>query len=588
MKMKEKLNLIKEERKPELIRFASAFVVTLILSGMTDPDRVTKLDHVSQASILIFGILFLLSFIILTLINWNVQDFGRDLFILLMALCIYGFQLCFISQNVYVALGYLLFLAVFIRHLFIHCPTGIPGIKLSRFTLKVLVAGIVLLWLLFVISLTIIHYLNLGMPCYDMGIFSQMFYRMKTTLLPDTTCERAQLLSHFKVHMSPAFYIFLPFYFVFPSPITLLVLQALTVASGVIPLYLICKKYHINYIATAAVMIAYILYPANAGGCFYDFHENIMLAPFLLWLLYFLETKRKAGIISFCILTLLVKEDAAIYVACVGLYTALGRKEYKKGAAIFGSSLVYFFVAIFYLQHFGDGAMLGRYSNYMSENGGLISMVCNLIKSPAYLFTQVFTQEKFEFLLLMIIPILGLVFLDKKKSDFILLIPFLVINLMSSNGYQSSIYYQYTFGSTALLFFVTVRVIAGMSKQVQKKIAVYMVLASTLLFTAALGSKTDYLTYYQMDKAVKTPMKEAMSKIPEDKSVRATTFMVPYLSQRMEIYKYQSVDIDTDYIVMDLLSEENKNFYKNDLDGLLKKGYKKVYYQENALLILKK
>lgn len=47
-----------------------------------------------------------------------------------------------------------------------------------------------------------------------------------------TTCERDRVLSHFAVHVSPIYYLFLPFYALFPLPVTLEVLQALLLASG--------------------------------------------------------------------------------------------------------------------------------------------------------------------------------------------------------------------------------------------------------------------------------------------------------------------------------------------------------------------
>jgi len=88
----------------------------------------------------------------------------------------------------------------------------------------------------------IFRYLTFSCPTYDMGLFSQMFYNMKETGLPLTTLERDALLSHFKVHLSPIYYLMLPFYCIFPHPLTLQVLQAAVMASALIPLRLICKK----------------------------------------------------------------------------------------------------------------------------------------------------------------------------------------------------------------------------------------------------------------------------------------------------------------------------------------------------------
>jgi hypothetical protein len=83
-------------------------------------------------------------------------------------------------------------------------------------------------------------YWNNATSCYDMGIFSQMFYYMREYGSVLTTCERDGLLSHFAVHFSPIYYSLLPFYCLFPTPATLLVCQAVLVGSGVIPLVLIC------------------------------------------------------------------------------------------------------------------------------------------------------------------------------------------------------------------------------------------------------------------------------------------------------------------------------------------------------------
>ena len=55
----------------------------------------------------------------------------------------------------------------------------------------------------FIGTYTVIRYLTYSSPL-DFGIFSQMFYYMKHTFTMKTTCERDMLMSHMKVHISPA------------------------------------------------------------------------------------------------------------------------------------------------------------------------------------------------------------------------------------------------------------------------------------------------------------------------------------------------------------------------------------------------
>ena len=85
-------------------------------------------------------------------------------------------------------------------------------------------------WFSFTAVMTVLRYRLNYASAYDFGIFSQMYYYMDKGLSPLTTCERDGLLSHFAVHLSPVFYVLLPFYKLVPRPETLLVLQSLVVS----------------------------------------------------------------------------------------------------------------------------------------------------------------------------------------------------------------------------------------------------------------------------------------------------------------------------------------------------------------------
>ena len=62
---------------------------------------------------------------------------------------------------------------------------------------KIGVGVMAALWLGFVISGTVCRYLLNWSSTFDFGIFSQMYYYMKETGLPLTTCERDMLLFPF-------------------------------------------------------------------------------------------------------------------------------------------------------------------------------------------------------------------------------------------------------------------------------------------------------------------------------------------------------------------------------------------------------
>ena len=151
----------------------------------------------------------------------------------------------------------------------------------------VLFFGFVSVW-------TVCRVRSFSVPTYDFGIFSQMFHSMKTTGLPITTVERDGPLSHFAVHVSPAYYLLLPFYALWPRPETLQILQAAVMASAVIPLWLLGKQLGFSGPGRTLLCALLLLQPAFGGGAGYDIHENCLLTPLLLWLFWAAGQKNTA------------------------------------------------------------------------------------------------------------------------------------------------------------------------------------------------------------------------------------------------------------------------------------------------------
>lgn len=104
-------------------------------------------------------------------------------------------------------------------------------------------------------------------------------------------------------------------------------LQSLVVISGMVPLCLLARTFCFTRLQTLCFGLMYCFYPAFMGGCFYDFHENKFLAVIILWCMYFLETGHFKSMLASAALLLMVKEDAPVYAACIGLYLFLWKNS---------------------------------------------------------------------------------------------------------------------------------------------------------------------------------------------------------------------------------------------------------------------
>lgn len=424
---------------------------------------------------------------------------------------------------------------------------------------------------------TVLRYVNYASPAFDFGIWAQMFHNMRESLEPVTTVEREKLLSHFAVHFSPIYYIYLPVYFIFPYPATLQILQVVTLASGMIPVYLLCRRFNLSRGATAAFGVIFALFPVLTTGCFYDLHENCFLVPLLLWLFYFIEKDDIKGIILMSVLTVLVKEDAPMYIACIGLYVIIGKKKYVRGAVMLLFGVAYFLTVTMLMRRFGTGVMTDRYDNYMIDGGGgLMDVIKNFITNPAYVLSECFKEKKYQFLIYMIVPLGFMPMATKKVSKFLLLLPMIIINLATDYVYQYSIYFQYAFGTMAILIYLAISNYAELPEKAKRFMCAIAICAAVIVMPSGSLSKTYYIEQYRSGRESIKILDEVMESIPKDASVSASTFFVAHLSDRAELYSYPAIhenSIAADYLVLDLRFD---GLTASDLVFITRNGYEKV------------
>ena len=466
---------------------------------------------------------------------------------------------------------------------------------------------------LFVSAWTVGRVYSFSTPTYDFGIFSQMFYHMKESGLPMTTVERDGMLSHFAVHVSPIYYLMLPFYCLVPTPAALQVLQAAVIASAVIPLWKLGKVHGLSGPQRTICCGILLLYPAFSGGTGYDIHENCFLTPLILWLLYGIDRQSRPITWIAAILTLTVKEDAAVYVAVVGLWVAVkamlryekqARTQLGTGLAMIGAAVGWFVLVTGYLSGQGDGVMTYRYQNFMYDgSASLMTVVKCVLLNPMKAVFECVDADKLKFLAQTMLPLLGLPLLTRRYERYILLIPYVLVNLMPDYTYQHDIFFQYSFGSTAFLLYLTVVNASDMKINWQRIAAMVAAVAvSGTCFGFLVVPKAMYYPvqavrhyeYYQN-------LRQVLAQIPKEASVAAGTFYTTELSQREILYdlRYCSWEhvLESEYVVLGVTSTGDYQRYaaigqENGLENLILllegHGYEMYASVEGQLLIYRR
>lgn len=572
--------------------FASYFIVMLRKTSIIE-EKFFRLEFGTNIDIRSFIIQILLIFVILSLIKYLVNKplkstLNTDGYTLGVSIMLYGFLTVFRLNNFYYALGVSIVVSTIMIFL-LHNDYFKEFKKLSKWETRAIVGVLFLCFAGYVGTLCIYRYLSYTTSCFDFGIFCQMYYYMVNHgFSADTTCERNELLSHFAIHVSPIYYLLLPIFAIFQSPKTLLICQAIIVASGVIPLYLICKNFKFSNASTIGFCAMFIFSPALITSTFFDFHENKFLVPLVLWLFWAIETGHIKLMYLFMALTLFIKEDAFIYVASVSLFVIFSKKSYynkKKdaekslilhGIIMLVISLIYFFVISKLMEKYGNGVMEYRYSNVMmNPDAGLLNVIKTIALNPALAIYEAFTEDKILFFLQMTVPLLFLPFLNKKISHVFLLIPFFLVNLISDYPYQTQIGYQYVCGVVSMLIYLSVLNMHEM-KIVPKRYVATACMCTSMIMGVMYGS--DKLTYYDCYNNYYgriMRMNNLLSYIPQDASVECTTYFVPQLSQRDELYMLEDKEVKyepTDFIAIRVGSGE-ENYTDEKLSWIQDNGY---------------
>lgn len=426
--------------------------------------------------------------------------------------------------------------------------------RLPKHFYTVLLAVLTVGMITYISVTTICAYRSFGTSTFDMGIFIQMYHSMREEFSLVTTCERNKFLSHFAVHCSPAYYLLYPVYALFPYAETLLIAQAVIIMSGVIPLCLICRKYGFSKIPTFLFGIMYIFSVSLICPCYYDFHENAFLPPLLLWFLYAFEKDKKVLMYVFMVLVLSVKEDAGLYLMCIGMYMLLSGRNKRHGFIVFALSVAYFALVTGLMGKYGEGVMTSRtFGNLMQDHSkGFGEVIKTVLTNPAYFITQLFTEEKFVFMITMLTPMLFVPFITKKSSRLLITVPFLIMNLATGYGYAFNIGYQYVLGTTACLLYVVVINSNDMSRETFRKVVPAMAVASFLVSFGYASDKIYKIERYLNNTEKYDTIKAYLDTVPEDASVQATTWLVPQLAQRKEIYMIDTADSEnnTDFVVI--------------------------------------
>lgn len=414
-------------------------------------------------------------------------------------------------------------------------------------TFDILIYVLVILYFLFSSYITIAkHNLFLSYG-FDLGIFDQEMVGLSHGEVPFNTIRGLNLLGD---HWSPIAFLIAPIYRLFPGPEILLIIQAFAIAVGAIPIYWLSREKWDNKFAAFSVSASYLLYPAIHFLNLFDFHYVALQIPLILFAFYYLEKQKYGKFYISCFFLILCYETASLTVFMFSVYIFIKYKKRLKAIILGIISLGWFLGTIKIIIPYFRDSNYGFISLYSHLGSTMTEILLTLVSKPIVVIKEyIFTWVHVKYILDLLLPVF---FTSLLGVEVILLAsPSFLMNFLSNRYAMHFVWGKY---NSVISAFIFLSLIVGISRmlnkiknhQIKNRFIFsipFILLTSSLLMNINMGvcstGQCSAIMFPEDELCTRANAAEtALSMIPNNASVSASTHLVPHLSQRKEIYMF--------------------------------------------------
>ena len=476
---------------------------------------------------------------------------------------------------------------------------------------------VVLLYFLVFSILSILKHISFFSTGYDLGYYNQGMWGLINGILA-TSVGEAPLFGY---HLEPILFLIAPFYLIYPSPITLVIIQTFFIAAAALPLYLLAKEKLKNRLASLVIAVSYLFYLPLWYANLFDFHPVVLAIPFIMFAIYFLTRKKYIAFLLSMILAAASKEHLSLLFIPFGVYLFIKHKKRALAIVTAVLGLIWFVFSInviipYFIQEpflpsgyyfFGDNPVLGN---------SILDVIKSILLDPFLLVRELLAFNRLAYLSLLLIPMgFGVFAVIAPEFLFLGVTEFLIVLLHNVNTLPEIVYHH----QITLVPFVLSASVVGILrltkftknlkfKYVNKKNILYA--CSVFLLLTSISSNIVYgpfsvlydLKNFDINNDYVKTGHRVVAMVPPDASIAAPNWIVPHLSERENIFMldrfvkksdYIKIYGDPEYIILDFsdaLNDPKRSAKKVNLDSynnVLNNPNYGVIYHEGSWVLLK-
>jgi uncharacterized membrane protein len=403
---------------------------------------------------------------------------------------------------------------------------------------------------------------------YDLGQYDSVFW---TTLHGHPMqCTPLGLIKDWHElgnHADIAVFFLVPFYAIRPNSETLLIMQAVILALGAIPIYLFAAR-RLPAAHACFLALCYLLYAPMHGANFYDFHYQPLASTFVLFTICFIDARRWILAALAFVVAITCREDISVGLALFGVYLILSGHRPRAGGIIAACSVVYFVVMRFYIMpSFGPSWFSDIFKDLYPVPDGPSSysgVMQTLMTNPAYVFKTLLTGDKLRYFLQIVTPI---AFLPLRRIRLLpALVPGTIFTLLSTDyGPTIDIGFQYSGHFVPYIFTASAVALASYRFDSESRVKVPASLialgAGTLLCYFQWGlfvprgsikggfHEVPFTRPTEAHRQKERDLRELWEKIPKDATFSVSEEELPHVSGHMHCYTLRDGHNSAEYLL---------------------------------------
>ncbi|MCM2428043.1 DUF2079 domain-containing protein [Streptomyces sp. RKAG337] len=395
-------------------------------------------------------------------------------------------------------------------------------------------------------TLSVCRFRRMATMSWDLGIFEQAIksYAHFQAPVADLKGPGTNILGD---HFSPITALVAPFYRVFPSPVTLLVVQAALFALSVVPVTRVGAHF-LGRGRGLAVGVAYGLSWGVQRAIEFDFHEIAFAMPMLAFSLEAVLRKRWKTAMWWALPLILVKEDMGATVAAIGVVVLLRTRREDPRTASYAIWLIGFGLAFAAIAF---GVLIPAFNNsggydYWNKLGGSGAPVAGTIPPDTALRT----------LLWILLPTSGLLAL--RSPLLIAALPTIGWRFISHDDHYWGLDWHYSAVLMPVVFLALVDAVnesrdspRGWLRSYASQLPAAAAAAALALSTTLPLADLTHTATYRPGAHVKA-VEKLLRQIPDGASVEANVGPISRLVNRCTVYWIGGAkNVVPDYIAID-------------------------------------